>query len=94
VRLIVPLETAPPNILSDYLTKRDLAEQLGRSVRTVDRMALNGDGPPPTPIGRTTLYRRDAVLEWLREREIRRPARASSNRGTAKRMRRRPVEDQ
>ena len=65
----MPLETAPPNILSDYLTKRELAEQLGMSVRTLDRMALNGDGPPLTRIGRTTLYRRDAVLKWLRDLE-------------------------
>ena len=70
----MPLETAPP-ILSNYLTKRELAEQLGMSVRTVDRMALNGEGPPPTRIGRKTLYRRDAVLEWLREREAPAPGR-------------------
>lgn len=78
----MPLETALPNILSDYLTKRDLAEQLGRSVRTVDRMALNGDGPPPTRIGRTTLYRRDAILKWLRDRETPAPGYKSPKRGS------------
>jgi len=76
----VPLETAPPNLLSNYLTKRDLAEQLGKSVRTIDRMALNGEGPPPTPIGRTTLYRREAVLKWLRDRETPAPGCNSTTR--------------
>jgi len=63
-------DTAPSSVLSGYLTKTQLAEQLGRSVRTLDRMALSGDGPPRTKIGRTTLYRREAVLDWLRTREV------------------------
>jgi predicted DNA-binding transcriptional regulator AlpA len=63
-------DTAASSVLSDYLTKTQLAEQLGRSVRTLDRMALSGVGPPRTKIGRTTLYRRQAVLEWLRSREV------------------------
>lgn len=63
-------DTAPSSVLSGYLTKTQLAAQLGRSVRTLDRMASSGDGPPRTKIGRTTLYRREAVLEWLRSREV------------------------
>jgi predicted DNA-binding transcriptional regulator AlpA len=63
-------DTAYTSVLSDYLTKHQLAAQLGRSIRTIDRMALNGEGPPPTKIGSTTLYRREAVLEWLRSREL------------------------
>jgi len=63
-------DTAPSSVLSGYLTKTQLAEQLGRSVRTLDRMALSGDGPPRTKIGRTTLYRREAVLDWLRSQEV------------------------
>jgi len=63
-------EQSEPAVFSDYLTKNQLAEQLRRSTRTIDRMALSGDGPPPTKIGRTTLYRREAVLEWLRSREL------------------------
>jgi predicted DNA-binding transcriptional regulator AlpA len=57
------------NVLSDYLTRQELAAQLHKTVRTIDRMTLAGDAPPPTRIGRTTLYRRDAVLAWLRSRE-------------------------
>ena len=73
-------DTAPTSVLSDYLTKHQLAAQLGRSVRTIDRMASSGEGPPRTRIGHTTLYRRQAVLEWLRSRELPAPPRNLSNR--------------
>jgi phage terminase Nu1 subunit (DNA packaging protein) len=65
------METGIENsILSEYLTKAELATQLKRSVRSVDRWALGGDGPPCVRIGRRTLYRRAAVIEWLRGLEI------------------------
>ena len=60
----------PIAVLSEYLTKAELAAQLRKTVRTIDRMSLAGDGPPPTRIGRTILYRREAVLDWLRSREV------------------------
>ena len=63
--------TTNDNILSEYLTKQELAAQLNRSIRSVDRWALTGDGPPFVRIGRRTLYRRAAVVEWLRGLEIR-----------------------
>jgi hypothetical protein len=62
--------TAASSLLAEhYLTKPQLAGALARTIRTIDRMMLHGDGPPATRIGRTTLFRRDAVLEWLRSRE-------------------------
>jgi hypothetical protein len=65
------METGMENsILSEYLTKAELAAQLKRSIRSVDRWALTGDGPPCVRIGRRTLYRRAAVAEWLRALEI------------------------
>jgi len=71
------METAENNptntIFEGYLTKKQFAAQIGKTERTVDRMALNGDGPPRTRIGRTTLCRIEGVLEWLRSRET--PAR-------------------
>ena len=57
-----------------YFTKGQLATALGRTVRTIDRLLLQGDGPPATRLGRTVLFRKDAVVEWLRSRE--KPARA------------------
>jgi predicted DNA-binding transcriptional regulator AlpA len=77
-------DTAHASVLSDYLTKNQLAEQLGRSIRTIDRMALSGDGPPRTRIGRTTLYRREAVLEWLRSRELPADGHSSRRRGVGR----------
>lgn len=58
------------SILGEYLTKAELAAQLHRSIRSVDRWALNGDGPPCVRIGRRSLYRRAAVVEWLRGLDI------------------------
>jgi hypothetical protein len=68
------------SVLSEYLTKHELAQQLGRSTRTIDRMALGGGGPPITRIGRTKLYRRVAVIEWLHDRETSAPGRNSPTR--------------
>jgi hypothetical protein len=64
-----PVETGI-SILSEYLTKAELAAQLNRSIRSMDRWALTGDGPPFVRIGRRSLYRRAAVIEWLRSLEI------------------------
>jgi hypothetical protein len=58
------------SILNEYLTKAELAAQLHRSIRSLDRWALTGDGPPCIRIGRRSLYRRAAVVEWLRSLEI------------------------
>ena len=65
------METRTENsILSEYLTKAELAAQLNRSIRSVDRWTLTGEGPPCVRIGRRSLYRRAAVIEWLRSLEV------------------------
>ncbi len=56
-------------ILSEFLTKDELAEQLQRNPRTLDRWAVLGIGPPRTQVGRTVLYRRASVQKWLFSRE-------------------------
>ena len=65
--------TSAPNgaspLLADYLDKPTLARELGRTIRTLDRMLLHGDGPPCVRIGKRVLFRRQAVLRWLLERE-------------------------
>lgn len=53
------------SILSAYLTKEELAEQLQRNPRTLDRWAVLGMGPPRTRVGRKVLYRRRSVQKWL-----------------------------
>jgi hypothetical protein len=72
------------SILSEYLTKAELAAQLNRSIRSVDRWTLTGDGPPCVRIGRTSLYRRAAVVEWLKGLEITPGRPQRKQRGSAK----------
>jgi hypothetical protein len=56
-------------ILSEFLTKEELAGELRRNVRTLDRWDALGIGPPRTQVGRKVLYRRPSVLKWLAGRE-------------------------
>ncbi len=56
-------------LLSDFLTKEELAAELRRNARTLDRWATLGVGPPRTCIGRTVLYRRSSVQRWLAAKE-------------------------
>ncbi len=52
-------------LLDDYLTKAQLAEELHRHPRTIDRWARLRAGPPETVIGRQRLYKRSSVEGWL-----------------------------
>ena len=52
-------------ILAEFMTIEDLAAELGRNKRTLDRWDALGIGPPRTRMGRTVLYRRSSVQKWL-----------------------------
>lgn len=57
-----------------YWTPKELNEQLrGRglasSSRSLARWELKKQGPPRTQIGGRTVYRVEAVIQWLRSRE-------------------------
>jgi hypothetical protein len=52
-------------ILSEFLTKEELAAELRRNARTLDRWDALGMGPPRTHVGRKVLYRRASVHKWL-----------------------------
>ena len=56
--------------LDEYVSREELARQLGKSVRTLDRWETMRTGPPRTKIGRSVLYRKEALSEWLREHEL------------------------
>ena len=56
-------------LLSEFLTKEELAAELRRNVRTLDRWDALGLGPPRTCFGRTVLYRRVSVEKWLAAQE-------------------------
>jgi hypothetical protein len=56
-------------ILSDFLTKEELAAELRRNERTLDRWDVLRIGPPRTHIGRNVFYRRTSVQKWLVSQE-------------------------
>ena len=58
-------------LLSEFLTKKELAAELQRNERTLDRWDALGTGPPRTRIGRKVLYRRTSAKKWLAAQEIR-----------------------
>ena len=53
------------SILAEFMTMEELAAELGRNKRTLDRWDALGIGPPRTRMGRTVLYRRTSVQKWL-----------------------------
>jgi hypothetical protein len=61
-------------ILDEFLTKEDLAAELRRNPRTLDRWDVLGVGPPRTHVGRQVLYRRASVQKWLAAQEQQRGA--------------------
>ena len=65
------------HILSDFLTREQLAAELQRNARTLDRWEALGIGPPRTRVGRRVLYRRASVQRWLLAQE--RDARGCKN---------------
>ena len=63
----------------DYLEPAELARELDVSPRTIHRWHVMRIGPPRVTIGRTVLYRRESVRQWLADREERQ-GRASGRR--------------
>ncbi|GAB4227921.1 MAG: hypothetical protein Kow0032_07610 [Methyloligellaceae bacterium] len=57
-------------VLEGWLTRDELAAELGIKPDTLQRWHKARTGPPCTLIGRTYYYRRAAVREWLEAREI------------------------
>ena len=56
-------------VLSEYMTPEELASELAICKRTLDRWHASRTGPPRVTVGRRPLYRREAVTQWLRNRE-------------------------
>jgi hypothetical protein len=52
-----------------YFTKAQLAAELDRTVRTIDRWLAIGEGPPVTLLGREQLFKKNSVAAWLASRE-------------------------
>ena len=56
-------------LLKDYLSRKALADEIGRTEKTLIRWEVEGKGPPATRVGRKVLYFRPSVEKWLRKRE-------------------------
>lgn len=61
-------------IMSGFLSRAELALQLGKSERTLERWEEQKIGPLTTKGGQTPYYKIDSVQEWLRSREQRNSA--------------------
>ena len=59
------------HILDGFITREQLAAELGKSPRTIDRWEVRRIGPPRVIVGRTILYRVESVREWLQSCERR-----------------------
>ncbi len=57
------------SVLAEYMSRNELAEELDRCARTLDRWHSLRIGPPRTVLGRRVLYRRASVDAWLRSQE-------------------------
>jgi hypothetical protein len=63
------LSDSVPSVLEGYISETDLARQLHRSVRTLQRLAATLSGPPRTKIGRSVYYKIESVRVWLVQQE-------------------------
>jgi predicted DNA-binding transcriptional regulator AlpA len=58
-----------PSVLEGYIREADLAKQLRRSVRTLQRLTARRLGPPRIKIGRSVYYKIESVRAWLEQQE-------------------------
>ena len=65
----------PRSLLVGWISRLDLALELGLSVDTLRRWEAQRIGPPSVRAGRTVYYRRTADEEWLEEQEQAAPRR-------------------
>ncbi len=56
-------------IFDEYATEAELAQQIGRSIRTLRLWRQKRIGPPWTEMGRRVLYHHAAIPLWLKSLE-------------------------
>jgi hypothetical protein len=72
--------SAPGGVLTGWISRLDLALELGLTVDTLRRWEAQRFGPPCVRAGRKVYYRRDAVQDWLQQQELPSPRRAGGRR--------------
>jgi hypothetical protein len=71
------------NVFDGYITRSDLAAQLNKSERTLERWGILQIGPPITWLGRQPVYKVDSVREWLKSCEQNLPRKSRERAGAA-----------
>ena len=74
------LQEQPLNLLADWISREQLAGELGVASDTLARWEARRLGPPCTRIGRKVLYRSVSVQHWIRAQEQSHPAKARGGR--------------
>jgi hypothetical protein len=62
-------DMAMSELLQNYIPRKELAEQIGCTEKTLINWGLDNKGPPVTRVGRKVLYFRPSVEKWLRSQE-------------------------
>jgi hypothetical protein len=57
------------NLLADYWTEAELAEQVRKCERTVERWRKLKIGPPATRMGKEIIYNKQSARSWLKAGE-------------------------
>ncbi|MCL1629918.1 DNA-binding protein [Roseibaca sp. V10] len=73
----------PLNLLADWISRDQLARELGLTCDTLSRWEARQIGPACTRIGRKVFYRRDTVRAWLLAQEQQR--KDAAKRGASRR---------
>jgi hypothetical protein len=60
-------------LLADWMTEHQLAEELGKSIETVRSWRKARKGPPFRALEKTFIYERSVVQNWLRDGMISSP---------------------
>ena len=68
-------ETSSANLLNEYFSLNQLAKELHRSVRTIQRWETMRMGPPRIKIGNLVLYPKSKLRVWLESQTDERPSR-------------------
>ena len=58
------------HIIGGLLTPEQITKLLGLGLRTLERLWTKRQGPPRMRIGHKTFVRTEALLDWLRSREV------------------------
>jgi hypothetical protein len=66
----------PPSLIKEnFLTEFEFAPAMEKDIRTIRRWRQLRSGPPWVKVGRTILYPKDAVVEFLKQQAMQKPCR-------------------